>query len=76
MKKIKKITVILVAIVLCTSCAVRTNEIDTKSDFYNTIYRGRNTHNFLVLANQNEQILKNQEKIIENQEKIIELLQR
>ena len=90
MKKIVAATVALVAIALCTSCAVRVSEIDKNSSYYSTIIRGSETHNFVVLANQNEQIIELQkkiletqeksievqEKIIENQEKILELLQR
>lgn len=63
------------AAILFTSCAVRLSDKESELDYNNTIYRARTTHNFVVLSNQNEQILKNQERILENQEKIIKLLE-
>lgn len=73
MKKI--IFVSIFAAVLFTGCAVRLSDRQSELDYYNTIHKGLTTHNFVVLSNQNEQILKNQEKILENQEKIIKLLE-
>lgn len=63
------------AVVFLAGCAIRLSEQESKSDYNNTIHRGLSTHNFIVISNQNEQILKNQEKILENQEKIIRLLE-
>ena len=73
MKKI--IFASIFAAIVFTGCAIRLSDRQSELDYYNTVYRGRNTHNFAVISNQNEQILKNQEKILENQEKIIKLLE-
>lgn len=73
MKKI--VVLMMVAMVALSSCSVRLYEDEKTDPYYNTVYRGRETHNFTVLSNQHEQIIKNQEKILANQEKIIELLQ-
>ena len=52
---------------LITGCSVTLSECEKNSDYNNTIYRGRNTHNFIVLNNKLDKILKN----LENQEQII-----
>lgn len=73
MKKI--LTVLLVSgIVLITGCSVRLSEYDKNSDYYNTVYRGKNTHNFIVLNNKLDKVLENQEIIIKNQEEIMKML--
>ena len=72
----KKIFVVLLAagIVLITSCAVKLSEYDKNSDYYNTVYRGKDTHNFVVLDNKLYKVLENQELIIKNQEEIMKML--
>lgn len=73
MKKI--LTVLLVSgIVLTTGCALRLSEDEKNSDYYNTVYRGMNTHNFIVLNNKLDKVLENQELIIKNQEEIMKML--
>ena len=54
---------------LITGCSVTLSECEKNSDYNNTIYRGRNTHNFIVLNNKLDKILENQEQIIEQNEK-------
>ena len=72
----KKIFVVLLAagIVLITGCAVKLSEYDKNSDYYNTVYRGKDTHNFVVLDNKLDKVLENQELIIKNQEEIMKIL--
>lgn len=72
----KKIFVVLLAagIVLITGCAVKLSEYDKNSDYYNTVYRGKDTHNFVVLDNKLDKVLENQELIIKNQEEILKIL--
>lgn len=73
MKKI--LTVLLVSgIVLTTGCSVRLSEDEKDSDYYNTVYRGKDTHNFIVLNNKLDKVLENQEIIIKNQEEIMKML--
>lgn len=72
----KKILVVLLVsgIVLITGCAARLLENEKNSDYYNTVYRGMDTHNFIVLNNKLNSVLENQELIIENQEEIMKML--
>lgn len=73
MKKI--LTVLLVSFtVLITGCAARLLENEKNSDYYNTVYRGMDTHNFIVLNNKLDKVLENQELIIKNQEEIMKML--
>ena len=73
MKKI--LAVLLVSgIVLITGCEVRLSENEKSSDYYNTVYRGKDTHNFIVLNNKLDKVLENQELIIKNQEEIMKML--
>ena len=73
MKKI--LTVLLVSFtVLITGCAARLSEDDKNSDYYNTVYRGKDTHNLIVLNNKLNKVLENQELIIKNQEDIMKML--
>ena len=73
MKKI--LAVLLVSFtVLITGCAARLSEDDKNSDYYNTVYRGKDTHNFIVLNNKLDKILENQELIIKNQEETMKIL--
>ena len=73
MKKI--LAVLLVSgIVLITGCEARLLENEKNSDYYNTVYRGMDTHNFIVLNNKLNSVLENQELIIKNQEEIMKIL--
>lgn len=64
MKKI--LTVLLVSgIVLITGFS----EYDKNSDYNNTVYRGKDTHNFIVLNNKLNKVLENQERIIKQNKK-------
>lgn len=73
MKKI--LTVLLVSgTVLITGCEVRLSENEKSSDYYNTIRRGMDYHNQIVIFNQEQKILENQEIIIKNQEEIMKIL--
>lgn len=72
----KKILVVLLVsgIVLITGCEARLLENEKNSDCYNTVYRGMDTHNFIVLNNKLNSVLENQELIIKNQEEIMKML--
>lgn len=73
MKKI--LTVLLLSgVVLITGCSVRLSEYDKNSDYYNTVYRGKNTRNFIVLNNKLDKVLENQELIIKQNEEILRAL--
>lgn len=74
MKKILKVGLIAVALGAMTSCSIRLSEQEKDSDYYNTIFRGRELHNFIVIYNQNEKILENQELIIKQNEEILKAL--
>lgn len=63
MKKIFIISLVA-GIILFAGCSVRLSEHDKKSDYYNTVYRGKDTHNFIVLNNKLDKILENQEEIM------------
>ena len=72
----KKIFIIpLVAgLILITGCSVRLSENQKNSDYYNTVYRGKDTHNFVVLNNKLDKVLENQELIIKQNKKILKAL--
>ena len=72
----KKILVVLLVsgIVLIAGCEARLLENEKNSDYYNTVYRGMDTHNFIVLNNKLNSVLENQELIIKNQEEIMKML--
>lgn len=72
----KKILVVLLVsgIVLITGCEARLLENEKNSDYYNTVYRGMDSHNFIVLNNKLNSVLENQELIIKNQEEIMKML--
>lgn len=63
MKKIFIISLVA-GIILIAGCSVRLSENDKKTDYYNTVYRGKDTHNFIVLNNKLDKILENQEEIM------------
>ena len=80
MKKIFMTASLVAGLTLITSCSVKQlSENEKNSDYNNTIYRGRETHNFIVidnkinaLDNKLDKVLDNKlDKIIENQEHII-----
>lgn len=60
--------------VLITGCAARLSEDDKNSDYYNTVYRGKDTHNFIVLNNKLNKVLENQELIIKQNEETLKAL--
>lgn len=71
MKKIFMTASLVAGLTLITSCSVKQlSENEKNSDYNNTIYRGRETHNFIVLNNKLDKINK-LDKVIENQECII-----
>ena len=73
MKKI--LTVLFVSFtVLITGCAARLLENEKNSDYYNTLRRGMNYHNQIVIFNQEQKILENQELIIKQNEEILKAL--
>lgn len=73
MKKI--LAVLLVSgTVLITGCAARLSDAEKNSDYYNTLRRGMDYHNQIVIFNQEQKILENQELIIKNQEEIMKML--
>ena len=51
MKKIFMAASLVAGLTLITSCSVKLSENEKNSDYNNTIYRGRNTHNFNVINN-------------------------
>ena len=72
MKKIFMVASLAAGLTLITGCSVKLTEDNKNSDYNNTIYRGRNTHNFIVIDNKLDKVIENQEQVIENQERIIE----
>ena len=71
----KTLVVLLVSgIVLITGCAARLSENEKSSDYFNTVYKCKDTHNFIVLNNKLDKVLENQELIIKNQEEIMKML--
>ena len=77
MKKIFMTVSLVAGLTLITSCSVKQlSENEKNSDYNNTIYRGRNTHNFIVINNKLDKVLENQECIIEQNEEILEILRK
>lgn len=75
MKKIFMVASLVAGLTLITSCSVKQlSENEKNSDYNNTIYRGRETHNFIVLNNKLDKVIENQEHIIEQNEKILKIL--
>lgn len=75
MKKIFMVVSLVAGLTLITSCSVKQlSENEKNSDYNNTIYRGRETHNFIVLNNKLDKVIENQEHIIEQNEKILKIL--
>ena len=76
MKKIFIVASLAAGLTLITGCSVKLTEDNKNSDYNNTIYRGRNTHNFIVLNNKLDKIIENQEHIIEQNEEILRILNK
>ena len=76
MKKIFMAASLVAGLTLITSCSVKLSENEKSSDYNNTIYRGRNTHNFIVLNNKLDKILENQEQIIKQNKEMLEILRK
>ena len=76
MKKIFMVASLAAGLTLITSCSVTLSECEKNSDYNNTIYRGRNTHNFSVINNKLDKVLENQEYIIEQNEKMLKILNK
>ena len=74
MKKIFMVASLAAGIALVTSCSVKLTECEKNSDYNNTIYRGRDTHNFIVINNKLDKIIENEERIIEQNEEILKIL--
>ena len=76
MKKIFMTTSLVAGLTLITSCCSvkQLSENEKNSDYNNTIYRGRETHNFIVLDNKLDKVIENQERIIKQNEEILEVL--
>ena len=72
MKKIFMVASLAAGLTLITSCSVKLTKDNKNSDYNNTIYRGRNTHNFIVIDNKLDKVIENQEQVLENQKHIKE----
>ena len=76
MKKIFMTASLVAGLTLITSCSVKLSEYEKNSDYNNTIYRGRDTHNFIVINNKLDKVIENQEHIIEQNEEMLEILRK
>ena len=76
MKKIFMTVSLVAGLTLITSCSVKLTEDNKNSDYNNTIYRGRNTHNFIVINNKLDKILENEERIIKQNEEMLKILNK
>ena len=76
MKKIFMVASLAAGLTLITSCSVKLTEDNKNSDYNNTIYRGRNTHNFIVINNKLDKALENEKRIIEQNEEILKILNK
>ncbi len=74
MKKIFMVASLAAGLTLITSCSVKLSEYEKNSDYNNTIYRGRETHNFIVINNKLDKILENEERIIKQNEEMLKIL--
>ena len=61
---------------MITGCSVKLTEDNKNSDYNNTIYRGRETHNFIVIDNKLNKALENEKRIIEQNEEILKILNK
>ena len=76
MKKIFMVASLAAGLTLITGCSVKLSECEKNSDYNNTIYRGRNTHNFSVIDNKLDKALENEKRIIEQNEEILKILNK
>ena len=76
MKKIFVVASLVAGLTLITSCSVKLTENGKNSDYNNTIYRGRETHNFIVLDNKLDKVIENQERIIKQNEEMLKILNK
>ena len=76
MKKIFMVASLAAGLTLITSCSVKLTEDNKNSDYNNTIYRGRETHNFIVIDNKLNKALENEKRIIEQNEEILKRLNK
>ena len=76
MKKIFMVASLAAGLTLITSCSVKLSEDNKNSDYNNTIYRGRETHNFIVIDNKLDKVIENEKIIIEQNEEILEILRK
>ena len=74
MKKIFMTASLVAGLTLITGCSVKLSEYEKNSDYNNTIYRGRETHNFIVLNNKLDKVIENQERIIKQNEEMLKIL--
>lgn len=76
MKKIFMTASLVAGLTLITSCSVKLTEDNKNSDYNNTIYRGRETHNFIVIDNKLNKALENEKIIIDQNEEILKMLNK
>lgn len=76
MKKIFMAASLVAGLTLITSCSVKLSENNKNSDYNNTIYRGRETHNFIVIDNKLDKVIENEERIIEQNKEILKILNK
>lgn len=76
MKKIFMTASLVAGLTLITSCSVKLSECEKNSDYNNTIYRGRNTHNFIVINNKLDKALENEKRIIDQNEEMLNILSK
>ena len=76
MKKIFMVASLAAGLTLITGCSVKLTEDNKNSDYNNTIYRGRETHNFIVIDNKLNKALENEKCIIEQNEEILKILNK
>ena len=73
MKKIFMVALLAAGLTLITGCSVKLTEDNKNSDYNNTIYRGRETHNFIVIDNKLDKVIENQEHIIKQNEEMLKI---
>lgn len=76
MKKIFMVASLAAGLTLITSCSVKLTEENKNSDYNNTIYRGRETHNFIVIDNKLDKVIENEKRIIEQNEEMLKILNK
>ena len=74
MKKIFMVASLAAGLTLITSCSVKLTEDNKNSDYNNTIYRGRESHNFIVINNKLDKVIENQEHIIKQNKEMLKIL--